>query len=1096
MTLQSQSEGSGAKVTPEPEREELRVALALNGGVSLAVWMGGCAVELDRARRADSEPEQSIYGALCACFGRRVEIDILTGTSAGGINGALLGAAIAKDGRLDAGLVRSSWIELGDLGEIMQDPNTDAPTALMDGKKFHVELLKIFEDVLATGGGSADPPPSLDVTMTDVLGVERRFRDTWGSELIAREHRPRFKFRRPEHFSAEALAAAARTSASFPFAFDPWRVEGNPKVLAGLPNPTYGMDGGLLNNAPIREALELIPTRFAAATVRRYVCYVNADPTLSNDATIGPEPSLMEVGGYVVNLPRKAPLVDHLYAIREAVERPKRLVKIQGELITLDLDQLQAVAGALFGAYCRRRSLESLEELLTEPGDANAMLDLLQEVGGSLPWIPRKWEELGAETEDPEKAEADDCCKDAADDGTDKPRLIWEWGTRPAQRALHLLLDVLRPAIACADADLRPKLLKARLEIQQRIGELEGAHHGVTGAAGISNPSRFDPELAAEIVNDAAAKATRQARETRETVLAGAATLRNLLTEGEVGDLKCFEGIAEALFGPEPNSGASSDRFFLRRVLSIEVVRRALSAEADIESAEPLNFVQLTPDAPSPIFTPDPLRRHGPATARQKLTGVGLGHFAGFYRRSWRANDFMWGRLDAAARIVDLILDAPPTDFGTGAEAETDEQRASERAGSLAAALVDVAATEGAWLLEELFPPEPENDKPKPLPDRIAELVKEELRAAKAGDRNQLPRTRALFQRMAQLEVLREELGHLRKESRKDRELGAAARPLELGGKKAEHDVAAQIKDIRKIYEKGGSLPKQLEDDAEAVSNLSLQTITHAGFVGLAAIRTTGLPLSKAPGLIRPPLLAVAGTVATFWTTRVVAAIAFWAAALFITSQIATADPHASPALATILSPATLTGIAALLGVAGFVLVPVLRVAQDASRGRNIAYGAGLLVTGGALAAGLALAFGDFQVEDVILAPAAKEPPALLLWFTLALLGLASASHLPGGRLVGKVFAWARRRLMLPLLGLALIAIGIASGLHLADVFDDSTWQAVTMMAALVGAPVAAAFAVRILSLDSLRRKFLRVWPFKKKKPTADAGPTKPRPTA
>ena len=26
--------------------------MALNGGVSLAVWMGGCAVELDCARRA------------------------------------------------------------------------------------------------------------------------------------------------------------------------------------------------------------------------------------------------------------------------------------------------------------------------------------------------------------------------------------------------------------------------------------------------------------------------------------------------------------------------------------------------------------------------------------------------------------------------------------------------------------------------------------------------------------------------------------------------------------------------------------------------------------------------------------------------------------------------------------------------------------------------------------------------------------------------------------------------------------------------------------------------------------------------------------
>ena len=51
--------------------------------------------------------------------------------------------------------------------------------------------------------------------MTDVIGVERRFHDAWGGELIAREHRPRFEFRR-RHFTGEAWRLPARTSASFP----------------------------------------------------------------------------------------------------------------------------------------------------------------------------------------------------------------------------------------------------------------------------------------------------------------------------------------------------------------------------------------------------------------------------------------------------------------------------------------------------------------------------------------------------------------------------------------------------------------------------------------------------------------------------------------------------------------------------------------------------------------------------------------------------------------------------------------------------------------------------------------------------------------
>ena len=32
-------------------------------------------------------------------------------------------------------------------------------------------------------------------------------------------------------------------------------------------------------------------------------------------------------------------------------------------------------------------------------------------------------------------------------------------------------------------------------------------------------------------------------------------------------------------------------------------------------------------------------------------------HFGAFYKRSWRANDWMWGRLDGAGWLVHLVLD-------------------------------------------------------------------------------------------------------------------------------------------------------------------------------------------------------------------------------------------------------------------------------------------------------------------------------------------------------------------------------------------------------------------------------------------------------
>jgi hypothetical protein len=42
----------------------------------------------------------------------------------------------------------------------------------------------------------------------------------------------------------------------------------------------------------------------------------------------------------------------------------------------------------------------------------------------------------------------------------------------------------------------------------------------------------------------------------------------------------------------------------------------------------------------------------------RKLGGIHYGHFGGFLNRTWRENDFMWGRLDAADRLLTALLPA------------------------------------------------------------------------------------------------------------------------------------------------------------------------------------------------------------------------------------------------------------------------------------------------------------------------------------------------------------------------------------------------------------------------------------------------------
>src|SRR5437763_17002390 len=77
-------------------RPEVRFGLVLYGGVSLAVYMSGVVTEfwhLVRAARG-AEPD-SPYNDLLAAADVGVTVDIVSGASAGGTNGVLLGKDLA-----------------------------------------------------------------------------------------------------------------------------------------------------------------------------------------------------------------------------------------------------------------------------------------------------------------------------------------------------------------------------------------------------------------------------------------------------------------------------------------------------------------------------------------------------------------------------------------------------------------------------------------------------------------------------------------------------------------------------------------------------------------------------------------------------------------------------------------------------------------------------------------------------------------------------------------------------------------------------------------------------------------------------------------
>ncbi|MFD9192335.1 patatin-like phospholipase family protein [Streptomyces phaeochromogenes] len=214
------------------EDEEILLALVMNGGVSLAVWMGGVTHEIDLLRRASDpdvtpstvrESDQPMFerwrAACSASPGRprrRVIVDVVAGTSAGGLNGTLLATAIARGTALDpapeAGAtgmpaagskLRKVWQDDAALqfDKLLPRPGTPPRPSILDGAFFAQAVDQVLQEidgpVNPTGGLAAQSPPiTLFVTATSTGPDARLYRDAYGNPLTCPDHRRVFRFQK------------------------------------------------------------------------------------------------------------------------------------------------------------------------------------------------------------------------------------------------------------------------------------------------------------------------------------------------------------------------------------------------------------------------------------------------------------------------------------------------------------------------------------------------------------------------------------------------------------------------------------------------------------------------------------------------------------------------------------------------------------------------------------------------------------------------------------------------------------------------------------------------------------------------------------
>jgi hypothetical protein len=347
---------------PDPSAPELRLALGMRGGVSLAVWIGGASGEIDELRRGEG-----FWGELTRAVGfSRVVVDVMAGASAGGLNAVLFGASI-RNGFPMKGL-GPIWNEVASVDQLRR---TEAPwLSLFNGD---VSFLRVIRDELAQQV-PPDPvhpegrePGLVDVQLSATL-VEplRVMAPSPADERLSRTRSSaRFHFRHDSvtgvdrrDFDATPtnlarLALGARSTSSFPAAFEPALVRSTRPAAFGEPEPEVGpepdlvdcrgvfsesgapgfvvADGGIVDNIPLGKALEAVAAAPATGPTRRVLVYLHP----SGPSPMPPSPTAAGADGEP----------DRRRRLRAVAAGAKAAV-IQEESIDGDLERLEFLNGA------------------------------------------------------------------------------------------------------------------------------------------------------------------------------------------------------------------------------------------------------------------------------------------------------------------------------------------------------------------------------------------------------------------------------------------------------------------------------------------------------------------------------------------------------------------------------------------------------------------------------------------------------------------------------------------------------------------------------------------------------------------------------
>ncbi len=133
------------------------------------------------------------------------------------------------------------------------------------------------------------------------------------------------------------------------------------------------------------------------------------------------------------------------------------------------------------------------------------------------------------------------------------------------------------------------------------------------------------------------------------TPAAGVLQRERVAAKAELATYLEYLGSPDQAPGDASAQSQVSPELTVTSLFQLHVITRSM-LPTTVQTEQPLELVQVSADTRGAL-TPE--RKF----ATDKLTGLQLHHFGAFYKSSWRANDWMWGRLDGAGWLVHILLD-------------------------------------------------------------------------------------------------------------------------------------------------------------------------------------------------------------------------------------------------------------------------------------------------------------------------------------------------------------------------------------------------------------------------------------------------------